>query len=278
MRIDRVISLYLGYPLARMRANGDLRIPILMYHSISNAPENGVHPYYRVNTAPEIFEAQMRRLQERGFKSLTLSQAASLLSKGDSEGGPWVAITFDDGYRDFYQDAFPILQRYGLTATVYLPTAFIGDSPRCFKDRECLTWSEVREMAGEGIEFGSHTVHHPRLVELPRSDVVEEIRDSKETIEQRLGERVRSFAVPYAFPEQDGDFVEFLNEALQEAGYENSVTTILGTAVAGDDPFFLKRLPVNSQDDDALFRAKLSGAYDWLRLPQLLSKKTTAWL
>src|SRR5690606_13785413 len=103
--------------------------------------------------------------------------------------------------------------------------------------------------------------------------VVKEIRESKNVIEGRLGERVRSFAVPYAFPEHDPTFVSFLRDTLAEAGYTSNVTTILGTAVAGDDPFFLKRLPANSSDDEPLFRAKLAGAYNWLRLPQLLSKK-----
>jgi len=276
--MDRIISLYLGHPLARLLTNGDLRIPILMYHSISADPEDGVHPYYRVNTAPGIFEAQMRLLRDAGFKSLTVSQLVALLDKGGSVRERLVAITFDDGYRDLYLEAFPILQRYGLTATVYLPTAFIGDSPLRFKGRECLTWSEVSEMAKEGIEFGSHTVHHPRLVELHRSDVVNEIRDSKDAIEQRLGEEVSSFAVPYAFPEHDPTFASFLRDTLAEAGYTSNVTTILGTAVAGDNPFFLKRLPVNSSDDEALFRAKLAGAYNWLRLPQLLSKRAAAWL
>ncbi len=74
-----------------------------------------------------------------------------------------MVITFDDGFADFYTNAFPLLNRYGFSATVYLPTAYIGKSAREFKGVECLTWDQVRALDRAGVEFGSHTVSHPQL-------------------------------------------------------------------------------------------------------------------
>ena len=100
----------------------------------------------------------------------------------------------------------------------------------------------------------------------------EEVVKSKETIEQRLGRPVESFAYPYAFPEADASFKQRLRDMLCQAGYQGGVCTTLGRPVRGSDPFFLKRLPVNSCDDTQLFQAKLAGSYDWLGTPQYLVK------
>ncbi len=184
-----------------------------------------------------------------------------------------VVLTFDDGYRDFYTDAYPVLEKYGLSATVFLPTAFVGQTTRQFNERSCMTWREVNELSAWGITFGSHTVNHPELRVLPRDRVQDELRRSREVLQDRLGQSVDSFSYPYAFPEDDVDFVHFLRDTLEACGYKNGVTTILGRSSPGDDPFFLKRLPVNSEDDIPLFRAKMSGAYDWMRFPQKIRKR-----
>jgi peptidoglycan/xylan/chitin deacetylase (PgdA/CDA1 family) len=191
-------------------------------------------------------------------------------SAGDAQRP--IVITFDDGYEDFYTHAFPILETYGFNSTVFLPTAYIGETPRQFNGAECLTWSQIRELRRAGIEFGSHTVTHPQLKSLKPEDVRDEIRSSKATIEQQLGCAVKSFAYPYAFPETDRTFRQRLRGFLEESGYENGVSTIIGTADRTGDRYFMKRLPVNSCDDPRLFRAKLEGAYDWLHTVQHVSK------
>jgi peptidoglycan/xylan/chitin deacetylase (PgdA/CDA1 family) len=183
-----------------------------------------------------------------------------------------MVITFDDGFQDFYASAFPILSRYGFSATMFLPTAYIGVTSRSFNGRECLTWGQVRELERAGIEFGSHTVTHPQLKTLDSAAVAYEVRTSKAMIEQELGCAVKSFAYPYAFPEADRPFTKRLRGMIDEAGYENGVSTILGTADRAGDKLFMKRLPMNSCDDARLFRAKLEGAYDWLHTIQYASK------
>jgi peptidoglycan/xylan/chitin deacetylase (PgdA/CDA1 family) len=187
-----------------------------------------------------------------------------------------VVITFDDGYRDFYHQAFPILNQFGFSATVFLPTAYIAENPASFKGTNCLTWTEVRQLSKHGILFGSHTVTHPQLWELSRAAVNQELANSKKTIEEKLGCAVESFAYPYAFPQADTDFTRMLRDSLRQAGYENGVCTIVGRANRKSEPFFLERLPVNCCDDAALFAAKLTGAYDWISGFQYVSKMVKA--
>ncbi len=157
---------------------------------------------------------------------------------------------------------------------MFLPTAFIGEKTLTFKECECLTWGEVRELNRAGIEFGSHTVNHPKLYyELDAAQIRRELAESKAAIERELGEPIVSFAYPYAFPSADRAFVEMFTGLLRETGYESNVTTRIGRVRAEDDAFTLKRLPVNSADDGALFLAKIRGAYDWMNWPQDTFKK-----
>lgn len=263
MRADEFVTLKLVHPLRKLFPPKGRRVPILMYHSISNTPESG-HPYYRTVTSPEVFAQQMRYLHENGYSVVSLSAALEYLDGTRNLPSQPVVITFDDGYADFYTAAFPVLAQYGFTATVYLPTAFIGRAPRAFKGIQCLTWSQVRELHAAGMEFGSHTVNHPHLGVLPAEHVKFEVQASKETIEERLGKGIHTFAYPYAFPETDRTFATLLRGYLEQAGYSNGVSTILGTADRRSARLFLKRLPVNECDHDAFFGAKLKGAYDWL--------------
>jgi peptidoglycan/xylan/chitin deacetylase (PgdA/CDA1 family) len=277
VRIDRLATLYVADPLRRCGFTSQAAVPILMYHSIADEDEAGVHPYYRTATAASVFAAQMDTLHQSGFSVLSPMEAINVCREHESAKKS-VVITFDDGFRNFYVNAFPVLKRYGFTATMYLPTAYIGETRLSFKGKECLNWAEVRELQRHGISFGSHTVTHPQLHNCDASAIKREIADSKQTIEQKLGSAVQSFAYPYAFPETDARFKERLREELRRAGYENGVCTTVGRPRAASDPFFLKRLPVNSDDDSRLFQAKLAGSYDWLAKPQYLVKKVKKWV
>jgi peptidoglycan/xylan/chitin deacetylase (PgdA/CDA1 family) len=284
MRLDRLVTLNLVQPFRRALAFDAMSLPVLMYHSVSDDSESGQHPYYRVCTSSQIFREQMQCLKDNGCRGVTLSAGLEWLkSNPASTSARHVAITFDDGFSDFYTDAFPILRQYGFSATMYLPTVFIGQSHQPFKpaicssqistDRKCLTWGEVKELHCAGIEFGSHTVHHPRLVDLSWPDIQSEIQNSKAEIEERTGCQTKTFAYPYAFPQSRRDFVDRFKDLLITAGYETSVTTQIGRLHPDSDLMEIRRLPVNSSDDTQLLQAKLDGSYDWLAVPQGIIKK-----
>lgn len=265
MRLDRSLTLRLFRPLYRAGMGGPReRLPILMYHSVSNDQEESVGPYYRVATSPCRFLQQMQWLNELGYSGVSLEDGLLKLRQGDMKDGRPVAITFDDGFRDFHTAAWPALRRCGFTATMYLPTAFISQRRTTFRGKECLTWDEVRELRAHGLRFGSHTVTHPKLHDMASPEIERELVISKKSIELELAEEIVSFAYPYAFPQEDSRFTRTITALLRKAGYRSCVTTVVGRSQAVDDPFLLKRLPVNSCDDRELFEAKLAGAYDWL--------------
>ena len=186
LRFDRLLSIYFFSHVAKLTQGRELRIPILMYHSISRDSEDGVHPYYRTCTSPEVFEMHMKLLRDYNYKIISLSDAVNLfndmaeqpLAQSQTDRVRYVVITFDDGFRDFYTNAFPILEKYGFTATMFLSTGFINNGSR-FKGGKCLSWDEVRELHNKGIEFGSHTVTHPQLKTLNKKQIEYEVRKSK---------------------------------------------------------------------------------------------------
>ncbi len=271
IRLDRIATLCFAQPLMRALTHAqNARLPILMYHGIRERLD-GRRPYYETSTTPAVFARHMQFLKDEGYQALDLSKAVSKLSAGESFGKQ-VVITFDDGYRDFYTHAFPVLQRHNFRAALFLPSARIGNQRICLGGNEYLTWAEVRDLNAHGIAIASHTVTHPELRNLSDHEIDREVGESKQTIEDKLGAAVVSFAYPYAFPEGNRLFSSRLAAMLEKHGYENGVTTILGTARARSPRYFLPRLPVNSWDDLRFLKAKLEGAYDWLHIPQLLTK------
>ena len=271
-RFDRLVTLHLWHPLARLLdAYRGPRIPVLMYHSISDNLFGMSHPYFHINTLPDVFSRQMRWLRNGGYQAIDLPQAWAGLQAG-VDLSKTIVITFDDGYRDFYTDALPILKQCGFTATVFLATDRIRNTPARIEGADYLPGSEVRELNTAGIRFGAHTVSHPDLRSLGPEQIEYEVGHSKEVIEQNLGVSIDSFSYPFGFPEEDKNFTRFLEDVLSNLGFDYGVSTILGRASLSSNRFFLPRIPVNSCDDSWLFRAKLEGGYDRLHWPHLFKK------
>ena len=271
-RIDRLATVYLCHPLARLTGLAARRcVPVLAYHSISDNLFGRLHPYHQINTSPGVFASQMKWLRRAGYRSVSLPEMVTALDT-DRDWSKTFVLTFDDGYQDFYTDAFPLLKQCGFGATVFLASDRIRNTAARIEGANYLTWTEVRELHAQGIQFGSHSVTHADLRSLEPEQIDYELGYSKETIEQEISAQVDSFSYPFALPEEDRDFTRYLADTLENLGYSNGVSSAIGRAKPRDARLFLPRLPVNSCDDAELFRAKLEGGYDWLHWPQWFYK------
>ena len=169
-------------------------IDVLMYHSISNASGPTSIPV-------EVFRAQIETLRSAGYETAPLSSLAAWQRGEGTLPRRAVMITFDDGFQDFADVAFPILHAHGFTATVFLPTGRLGgmedwDGANA-PPRRLMSWSAVRELAHQGIAFGGHSVTHTDLTTLAPDRLRDEIKGSQDEIAQHLGQAVDTFAPPY---------------------------------------------------------------------------------
>lgn len=261
-------------------------LAILMYHSVPRGVDNAPHPYLDLRVPSESFSRQMQYLHDKWYNVIGLDEYISIRANGGALPPKTVAITFDDGYRDNYTNAWPVLKKFGFAATIFLAVDYIDKNIRADylsknvgieKDVPFLSWSEIKEMGKEGITFGSHTLSHPRLHQQSEEVLQSEIAESKEMIENNTGEKVSSFCFPYAFPggKKSAHFRRISRQCLVNNGYKLGVTTTIGRNTTDTDIFFLRRIPVHVNDSIRRFAAKLAGAYDWVRFFQLFSKLAT---
>lgn len=228
------------------------RGPILvMYHGLGG--EDGI--------SAGAFAHQLDWLAG-AFRVVTLEEAIAAL--GSAGAVDLVAITFDDGYRDFAEIAVPALRSRGLHATVFVPGAHIGghnvwDEGFATK-RPIMDEAELRDLDPAVVEVGVHGMEHRRLADLPQEDLVRETADAKQAVEQAIGRSTRYFAYPYG---QLGDFDAAAESAVEAAGFEAACSTNFGRGSRVGERFRLRRVGIGPGDEKDHFARKLSGAYDW---------------
>ncbi len=215
---------------------------ILMYHKVNPDPRQGG---LGLRVPPSKFDRQMKYLKTRGFTVLDMDSAFSHLRDGHPLPPKPVVITFDDGYRDNYDFAWPILKKYGFCATVYHVVNATGgynffDADRGSQPRSpMLGWEEIREMAASGtITFGVHTLDHCALTRLNTEEASRQIIGAKEVLEKELGCPADHFCYPY------GAYNQQLAEMVEAAGFKTAVTCVRGVNQPGEDPFALKRIRI----------------------------------
>lgn len=208
-------------------------IPVLLYHRIGYT--NGY-----LTVTPEKFAADMQVLADYGYRTINLPLFERFLIDGNVElpERP-LLITFDDGYGDNYEYAFPILQKYHMSAVFYIIAGLLGQQDRMSADN-------IRAMAGGGMQFGSHTMTHRALGELPESEIRDELQTSKNILENVLNSDVRTIAYPR------GSYNEETLRIAKELGYVGGLTTRNGKCTRQADHFVLNRIPLFSYDQDIL--------------------------
>lgn len=216
------------------------RARVLMYHSIGTTPGPEKNPGLYV--APRMFRFQMWYLKMAGFRVVPLRDILAFLA-GKRRDENLVALTFDDGYRNFLDNAYPVLREYDYPSTVFVISDLIGKeniwvhrSPR-FREK-LLGWDDIAYLSRNRVDFGSHTKTHPSLTGLPPQDLFEEIQGSKRLIEERLQSPVGFFCYPY------GEYDEEVLCAVRKAGYLGAVTTKRGYVYRDDSPFEIERVPI----------------------------------
>ena len=211
-------------------------IPVLNYHQINDMDEN------MLTVSSEEFETQMAWLSENGYHAVTATELIDALEgKGTLPERP-VLITFDDGYADNYQCAFPILKKYNMKAIIFLISEYVSLYPNY------LTWEQLAEMQASGIEFGSHTVDHNVLTDLSPNSINHELADSKRILENRLGRPVKFLAYPCGYTN------EYIKKRVHTEGYRAAFTVNLGNVRPNDDLYALNRVPIFGALPHTMFR------------------------
>jgi len=215
---------------------GELLVPVFVYHFVGRETlERNGRSVSRFNVTAADFEAQLALLQALGYHPVTVGEiAAALDGKATLPERP-VALTFDDGWQEQYDVAFPILQRYGMRATFFVNTSFIG-YPRF------MTWEELAEMRDAGMEIASHGRKHINLASADDRDAWREIAWSRERLEEELGLTVVSFAYPY------GGYRRGLPAMLERAGYQIAVGLGASPVVRPGGRYYLRRIEVRGHD------------------------------
>lgn len=233
---------------------------ILLYHQVADiSPERDP---LRLSVTPDLFDQQMRFLFRHGYVCMPLVTAVKTQLQGGELPAGTFAITFDDGYQDNYEQAFPILNKYGFTATIFLVPDRVGKLTKWWGVDEnqgfpLMSWETIRRVAEDGIDFGSHTRTHALLDELDDEQVADELRTSKEIIEGQIGKPVELFAFPY----------EKSSPRLQREVERQGYLAACGSLLFPDGRFNLWRTQCYGETSMLVFRLMISGM--WRRFAKL---------
>jgi peptidoglycan/xylan/chitin deacetylase (PgdA/CDA1 family) len=223
---------------AGLSPKGFQTIPVLTYHRFAQDCDS---PLCMPATT---FERQMKYLKDNGYHAITAEQLLAFLEYRQRVPEKSVFITMDDGYRSVYELAYPILRKYGFTATLFIYTSFVGAS------RMAVTWEQLKEMQRSGFTIGSHSVYHsdlsrPKEGETEReylARITEELYGSKKIIDQHLGQNTYFFAYPFGYYDQRSI------QTAREAGYKIAMSVKRGGNPFDANPLTLKRDQILKKD------------------------------
>ena len=223
---------------AGLSPEGFQTIPVLTYHRFA---ENCDSP---LCMPAATFELQMQYLKKNGYHAITAEQLLAFLEYRQRVPEKSVLITMDDGYRSVYEIAYPILKKYGFTATLFIYTSFVGASPMA------ITWEQLKEMKKSGFTIGSHSIYHSDLTRLKVGEteqqylarIKEEIYGSKKIIDQKLGQNTYIFAYPFGYYDQRSI------QIAREAGYKIAMSVKRGGNAFFANPLALRRDQILKKD------------------------------
>jgi peptidoglycan/xylan/chitin deacetylase (PgdA/CDA1 family) len=228
-------------------------VPILMYHSVAEDGPPELAPY---RISPQAFREQMRYLRRHGYHSVTIEDWGNCLAAQRPLPGRPVILTFDDGYKDFIENAWPILERADFQATLFVVTERVGHvadwDPAVSRPLTLLSWRDLRELQAKGVEIGSHSASHKDFSAISVDQVLAEGQRAREKLQEKLGSQAKMIAFPWG----RGD--EEVRRTLARCGYTFGLTTWGGHSTLADDPMNLPRIEIFGDDDIVTFARKLA--------------------
>ncbi len=243
---------------------------ILMYHAFTRARTQEFH---RWTLSADRLAAHLEYLSGAGYRSVTVTELAECLRGGGPgpEDRP-IALTFDDAYADFHEVALPLLARYRMTGTLFVPAGHVGGSSGWMHregegGRPILSWTALAEVAASGIEVGAHSHTHPAMDRLAAAELAEEAARPKAELENRLGTSVTSFAYPY------GRYDRRVRDAVAAAGYQAACTMNSWAATPASPALELPRTAVFHYMDNVDLAAALAASRVPVRRAMLRARR-----
>ena len=202
-------------PESKLNSKQVVHLPILMYHHIDFLAPGASKVWQDLTVSPQTFERQMKYLFEQNYHPITFRQFFDFIEKGNELPEKSLIITFDDGWKNQYTYALPVLKKYKFPATFFIVVNQTGGNL-------FMNWEELKDLLNNGMEIGSHTITHPNLRRVAPSQLIYEIKNSKTILEKNLDYQIEVFAYPY------GIFDSKIIEAVSKANYKMARTTIWG--------------------------------------------------
>lgn len=215
------------YTVVRLK---EYRIPIITYHYVENVKDPKDTIRKSLNIPPFVLDKELEELSKNNYQTLFMRDIPKIVSGDMAYSTKSAALTFDDGYEDFYTDAFPLLKKYNIKATIFIIYDFIGR-------KGFMTESELKEISDSKlVEIGAHTMDHLYLKLLQNNIVTKQVVGSKKGLEDMLQLRVESFAYPYGAFDQD------TIDVVRAAGFTSAVSEIAGDLQSSENLLYLSRI------------------------------------
>lgn len=260
-KIIKYIISELIFIMKRNSALSERVYRILLYHSVS---ADSSSCKISITIDAKDFRNQMKALKEKGYNVISLTEMSKKIMKNEPIIPKTIAITFDDGYDDFLNNAFPILKEYGFPHTLFVCPAVLDgkiDSRNIWFTSKILGWDELKKLKKESVNIGSHSYSHKKLPELETEELLKELIFSKKRLEENLNVEIETLSYPY------GSFNAEVVEAARQAGYKCAVSGISGPVKNQSNLLALKRVEIMLENSSLReFQKKLCGCYDWLGL------------
>lgn len=229
-------------------------INILLYHQIGDVPrsETNLNCFCRFKD----FYLQMEFLKNSDYKVISLKQAIDMIFNLQSIDENYVVLTFDDGCEKFYDITFPVLDKFNFPSTIYPIAGYLGNhaiiNGYVHPGLKILSKNMLFDLSQLGVEIGAHTMNHVKLAQVDNDKAITEVKKSKDTLEQVIGNKINSFSFPH------GDYNSDVIEMVSQAGFTNALTCINGYANNARSAFEIPRKYITYFDTLEIFKSKLN--------------------